>query len=339
MRGRHFGFLVSLSAVWITARVGFLSISPPPEVTDQAKERQAALPRRAKAFAAIAEDRIPPQPAVHLPKADKSDLAPTRTSWGPSAILPEPGRPLSAAVRLDRDEQPQKLAQPFLIPTTTKAHKASPLTVYAYSFIRARTSGPAPLGSSQYGGSQSGIIATYALAPFGDKDHARLAVLLRGAIAHDNAAERELAAGLRWHPVRNVPLNLTAERRFRHARSDAFAAYAAGGVSEAKLPLDFRLDAYAQAGFVTRKNGGAFFDASARAERSVADVGAIPVRAGVGIWAGGQEDIFRIDAGPTISGDVLVANTRLRISADWRFRIAGNAQPAAGPALTLSTAF
>ena len=47
----------------------------------------------------------------------------------------------------------------------------------------------------------------------------------------------------------------------------------------------------------------------------------------------------RLDIGPTAGGTLRVGKASLRLSADWRFRIAGNASPGDGPALTLSTAF
>lgn len=336
MRGRHFGFLVSLCAVWIIARVGFLSILPPAGTIVRIGEAPPELPTSARAVAAARQDWTRYSQAAPLSARATHILERFAELQSSGAILSEPVRPSQIGGDLRPDEPSQRLAEPRII---TAAAKASPLAIYAYSFVRARGSSGAPLGSGQYGGSQSGIVATYALSRFGDTDKAKLALLLRGAIAHDNIAEREVAAGLRWHPLQGMPFSLTAERRFRHARSDAFAAYVAGGVSEFRLPLDFRLDAYAQAGFVTRKDGGAFFDASARAERGIADVGGVPIRAGAGLWAGGQEHVFRIDAGPTISGQIPIADTRLRLSADWRFRIAGDAQPASGPALTLSTAF
>jgi hypothetical protein len=125
----------------------------------------------------------------------------------------------------------------------------------------------------------------------------------------------------------------------RNRRADAFAVYAAGGITQAALPHEFRLDAFAQAGVVSGQDGGAFFDLTGRAERRLARVGTAPVTLGGGIWGGGQAGIFRIDAGPTIGTEIDLGPANMRIHADWRFRIAGDAAPASGPALTLSTSF
>ncbi len=62
-------------------------------------------------------------------------------------------------------------------------------------------------------------------------------------------------------------------------------------------------------------------------------------RAGAGLCGGGQSGVFSIDVGPTVRTDIAIARTNLRLSADWRIRIAGDAAPASGPAMTLSTSF
>jgi hypothetical protein len=43
--------------------------------------------------------------------------------------------------------------------------------------------------------------------------------------------------------------------------------------------------------------------------------------------------------GPTATLDLPLAGGSGRLSADWRFRLAGTATPGSGPALTLSAGF
>ena len=203
--------------------------------------------------------------------------------------------------------------------------------IYAYSFWRNGDRAPV-LGFGEYGGGQSGVIATYAVAP-------QISLLARAAVAHGRLSEREIAAGLRWLPLPNRAFTLTAERRFRNARGDAFAFYAAGGKSGLRLPLKFRLDAYGQAGYVTGTDGGGFFDAQARASREIASLGNTALNVGGGVWAGGQEDVARLDVGPTVGTNIKLGVASIRVDADWRFRIAGDSRPTSGPALTLSTNF
>ena len=166
-----------------------------------------------------------------------------------------------------------------------------------------------------------------------------LALLVRAAVAHDNLDEREVALGVRWRPIKKFPVSVTAERRFRHDRKDAFAIYAAGGVSDVQLPLKFRAESFAQAGVVSGKDAGPFFDAFVRSDRKVVSAQAVQIHAGAGAWAGGQRGAARLDIGPSLRTDILVGGAKLRLNLDWRFRVAGNATPGNGPALTLSTGF
>jgi hypothetical protein len=101
----------------------------------------------------------------------------------------------------------------------------------------------------------------------------------------------------------------------------------------------FSLDTFGQAGVISGRGGGFFFDAQARAEREILGLGQLPFTAGGGIWAGGQKGVSRIDIGPTISTNIKFGEGRVRLNADWRFRVAGNAKPGNGPAVTLSTSF
>lgn len=214
-----------------------------------------------------------------------------------------------------------------------------PVHFYGYSFVRKSSASGLTAPGGQYGGSQSGFIVTWdILPPRRGQDRPRLALLARGAIAHGDRSDREFAAGVRWHPLPRLPLSLSVERRFRPERPDANAAYVAGGTSLA-LPRAFRLDGYAQAGFVSGPSAGPFFDMSMLADRKITGVAGGTVRAGAGLWGGGQSGTFRIDIGPAVRTDIAVAKATLRLSADWRIRVAGDAAPASGPTMTLSTSF
>lgn len=342
MRGRHFGFLAILCTTWVTARVGILMIlhpnavqSPVPHLLDNGQStRHAAAPPL---------NGWPPPPdqkccADSIDPPSRVDRSDGRPKTG--ALLRPADLVMVDAATLLRSVSPGIWVGS--LPDPKPGHKKSKparLRVYAYSFWRADSSGQSLTSGGQYGGSQSGFIATYDIARLGRNDTPKLALIARSAIAHDDLRERELAAGLRWWPLAKGGFSLTAERRFRNGRPDAFAAYVAGGKSDIALPLKFRLDSYGQAGFVSGDSGGPFFDAAARAERPLAMIAKTPIAGGIGIWAGGQEDLLRVDIGPTIRADLDIGKVPLRLHADWRFRIAGDARPASGPALTLSTAF
>lgn len=334
MRGRPFGFLGTLCTVWIASRVGFLSALP--VISGQI----ATAGQSSRNQGLSVENRIAVLP-VALAAIECCERPQTaqivRAIWlRPQSIVavevPKASAPSAIPPLLNIAAQaPSRLA---IWPAPVSPTPQSAFNLYTYTFHRSGSRAGGLDGSGQYGGSQSGFVATYSLA----RDEG-VAVLVRGAIAHDRLAERELAAGLRLRPFRSLPISITAERRFRHGRRDAFAVYLAGGKSGVALPLGFKAEGFAQAGVVSGKDAGAFFDFAARAERSLTAIDKGPVTAGAGIWGGGQEGIFRIDAGPTIGAEIPLDKSRLRVSADWRFRIAGDAHPASGPALTLSTSF
>ncbi|MEY4620515.1 MAG: hypothetical protein RIS65_1687, partial [Pseudomonadota bacterium] len=167
----------------------------------------------------------------------------------------------------------------------------------------------------------------------------RLLLMGRASVAHGRVRERELAAGVRWRPVARIPVQIIAERRFREDRPDAFAALVAGGRSDITLPLGFRLDGYGQAGFVSGQGGGPFADVAAHAHRPIAQSQRASFAIGAGIWAGGQDNVMRMDVGPNIRAHVTAGGALFQLDASWRVRVAGNARPDNGPAVTLSTSF
>jgi hypothetical protein len=196
------------------------------------------------------------------------------------------------------------------------------------------------LGNGQYGASQSAVIAAIPVLRFsGNASLSRLLLMGRASVAHGRVRERELAAGVRWRPVARIPVQIIAERRFREDRPDAFAALVAGGRSDITLPLGFRLDGYGQAGFVSGQGGGPFADVAAHAHRPIAQSQRASFAIGAGIWAGGQDNVMRMDVGPNIRAHVTAGGALFQLDASWRVRVAGNARPDNGPAVTLSTSF
>ncbi len=169
-------------------------------------------------------------------------------------------------------------------------------------------------------------------------DAIRLDLQFRTAITPQSNGEREVAFGLRWQPMKSLPLRIIAERRFRDKQPDRFAIAVAGGTSSLHLPAGFKLESYSQAGWVDGPDSSWFFDASAQATKPVFQDKKASLSLGVGAWAGGQRDAQRLDIGPRLDLS-LSPKVPLRLSADWRFRLAGNAAPENGPAITLSSSF
>ena len=105
-----------------------------------------------------------------------------------------------------------------------------------------------------------------------------------------------------------------------------------GGVYERALPLRLTLDAYLQGGVVGTHSRDPFVDGGVAATRPVYR----QFSAGFGIWGGAQPKLYRVDAGPRLS---IRVRSNLKVHVDWRQRLAGNALPGSGAALTLAGDF
>lgn len=209
-------------------------------------------------------------------------------------------------------------------------------TLSGWVFVRpmsARTT----LGQGLLGGSQAGVRASWRL----DRD-GRVELYARVVSSGRLGDGVEGAVGASAQPLRALPVRLSVERREQLAGSggqSAFAAFASGGVSDAALPLHFRLDGYAAAGVVGVRRRDLFAEGSATVRRRIVEVGPVEVDAGMGAWAAVQPDLERIDVGPSVSARWRVGELRPRLSVDWRHRVLGDAAPDTGVAITLAADF
>jgi hypothetical protein len=203
------------------------------------------------------------------------------------------------------------------------------LTTWALLRGRGLTGSANTLASgSSLGGSQAGARLAYRFTP-------QVAAVLRTS---NTVGQRggEVALGARVQPVRGIPIWVTAERRQRLGRygggRNAFALFFEGGLWDRPLPANFRLDAYLQGGVVGFKSRDAFIDGAVTATRPVYR----NFSAGLGIWGGAQPGVYRVDAGPRVTMKV---RDNVRVHFDYRQRLAGNAEPGSGPAVTLAGDF
>jgi len=190
-----------------------------------------------------------------------------------------------------------------------------------------------------YGRSQAGAVVRYSLAPASPM---RPLAHLRASAALVGSRESELAAGVSARPLAGVPVRLVAEARANDtARGTRFrpAAYAVTEFPPLELPLGARGEAYIQGGYVGGTFPTAFIDGQARVERPLVRTGGAEVSTGVGAWGGAQRGSARLDIGPTAAVSFRLGDARGRLAADYRFRIAGEAEPASGPAVTVSAGF
>lgn len=217
----------------------------------------------------------------------------------------------------------QSLPQPIL------QARLDRLQLSAWALLRGQQ-GPAGLATGgTLGGSQAGARLTYHLSPL-------LAASLRSSSPVGGARGGEVAAGIKVTPFRSIPISLTAERRQAIGSTgggrSAFAMFVEGGVYQRPIAWGFDLDAYAQAGVVGIRSRDLFADGAFTLTRPLYG----RLSAGFGMWGGVQPGLYRVDAGPRLSAKV---RDNMRVHLDWRQRMAGNAEPGSGPAVTLAADF
>jgi hypothetical protein len=280
------------------------------------------------------------RPAAGEPRrSERAPLLAARTVRSRPRPFPPPPFPALAAARSAAPALRRSAVRPF--PEPPGALPAEPgqvsatarrWSVSAWSFVRTGGS-PALADRGLLGASQAGARLAFRL----NRDASRpLALSFRLSSPLERAAGAEAALGLDWKPDRRLPVHLLAERRQalgREGRS-AFAASLHGGVGD--LPAGpFRIDAFAQAGIVGARSRDRFADGSLRLSLPLGG----RVRFGAGAWAAAQPGLARLDLGPQAALRLPVAGRALTVSADWRMRVAGNAEPGSGPTLTLSSDF
>lgn len=244
------------------------------------------------------------------------------------ARRPDPGVPAAAPMLAVADPRPAALPR---------------WSLDGWVLLRQGTTGSVVPGRPSYGRSQAGAVARYDLAP---SSRLRPQAYLRASAALSGVREREVAAGVSGRIVPDLPLRFAAEVRAGEAGDGLRVRPAAFAVTELPplgLPLGIRGEAYAQGGYVGGAYATAFVDGQARAERPLARVGGSALAAGAGVWGGAQKGAARLDIGPTAAVSFRLgprsSGARGRVAADYRFRVAGDAEPRSGPALTLSAGF
>ncbi len=191
-----------------------------------------------------------------------------------------------------------------------------------------------------YGASQAGAVLRYRLAL---ASAYRPAIYLRTSSSMGQLRETSAALGLSARPLPSLPAYAAIEARLTEQGGRRRFQPAVMAVTELppfSLPAGFRGEAYAQGGYVAGKFATPFADGQVKADRRLFAFGRIETRLGAGMWGGAQKGAARLDAGPSASLALPLGRGMTgRVALDWRFRIAGDAVPESGPALTLSTGF
>lgn len=191
-----------------------------------------------------------------------------------------------------------------------------------------------------YGGSQTGGVLRFRFAP---EDAHRTSLYLRATSALNGVDEKEVALGLSARPVATLPVITAAEMRATRQGSRLYLRPSIFAITELPpfaLGHGFSGEFYAQAGYVGGNSASGFVDGQLRMDRRVVRLGRAELRAGGGIWGGAQKGASRLDVGPGATLRVAGSGSgAVRLGIDWRFRVAGDAAPPSGPALTVSAGF
>jgi hypothetical protein len=203
------------------------------------------------------------------------------------------------------------------------------LQLSTWAMLRATPGLPSLAGTGTLGGSQAGARLLYRFDP-------HIAASLRTSAPINSRRGGEAALGIRYQPFASIPVAITAERRKAFgqygAGRNAFAAFVEGGLYGRSLPLNSSLDAYLQAGIVGAKSRDWFVDGQAAVTRPVWR----NISAGFGVWGGAQPELSRLDVGPRLS---LRMGKGIRVHADYRHKLVGNAQPGSGGVVTIAGDF
>ena len=327
--GRPFRFLATVLGVWIGGRVVLLW----PQIDSVATMVEAIVPPVA-ALAIAPQSRIStptPSTSAKVQLKKLSTAFPQNPPTGPMVV--RPARAAGAAPLAAELPSPQPL--PLLLPERPLPHGTAAASRWRASGWLILRGGAPRVNAAQLGGSQVGGRIGYAL------DAGRHVALSVRAMASLHGRGTEIAAGLDWQPTA-APVHLLAERRIavEGGRSGASMTLV-GGLDPMRVGGAWRLEAYGQAGVIVRDGASVqgFGDGAARLSRPVMDGGVTRVDLGLGLWGGVQRGAGRLDFGPSLAVIVPAGGQRLRVTLDWRQRVAGNAAPGSGPALSVGTDF
>jgi hypothetical protein len=327
-RGRPLRFFAMVVFAWVGVRVAMLwpqagsltaaiqAVLPFARAEPRAPAAVAVQSRAAAPTRQVAPMRLPP--AYRAPLGDEDP----RVQLALMGLV-QYGEPGWAAV----PSAPLALLPPRAVPLPERLDPL-PDRWSLSSWVVARGSGgTAAAPGGQIGGGQAGVRAAWLLAPRQRLvAYGRLTAPLQGR-------GREAALGLEWQPTR-VPVRLIAERRFGLDGNPGGTAL--GAIAGADVEWrGFRLEAYGQAGVVLRRRADPYADGAARGVRIVEARGPVRLGLGAGAWGAAQRDAQRLDIGPSAT----LAVRNLRLALDWRQRVAGEARPGSGLALTLGADF
>ena len=367
--GRPFVGLVAVAAVWILIRfatfqpalpdggipmrLSIVSIpqSPAPVTAEPGSEsvpgrRTLSYPQRVDLRAASTSDAsqagvaYPRRVALEAPTSVEAE--PVRAVSAPTYAAAHGAIFLSVLSRVPNAALPARLASSTVQPGDVAVPRRSirRWSIDAWAFVRQDSSRAGfGLRPGTLGASQVGYVARYSPAP---ESKFKPAIYSRLTKALIDSGETDTALGVQLRPVPALPVNFHGEVRATAVQGRSFvrpAVFATGGFYDVPLGFGLTSRGYVQGGYVGGEFATGFIDGHVLAERRLLDRYGFDMRIGGGAWGGAQQGVSRLDVGPVASYTFTIADKPVRLQADYRFRVAGNAEPADGASITLSTSF
>lgn len=249
-----------------------------------------------------------------------------------------------APAELDQPQQPaaEQFWQPPAVTRSVQIARPRPM-VSTWLAVRGsvgRSGERASLASSgQLGGSQAGARLILPVKSLGKQ--AALNLSARATTALGRSRGQEAALGVTVRREGAIPIEIGIERRIGLDKSgrNAFALVAATGVYDRPVATGMTVNGHLQAGLVGARRRDAFADGAVSLDRQIFSQPSLSLLVGGGAWGAVQPGLSRLDIGPVATLRVSGPAGPVRISAAWRFRVAGNARPGSGPAITIGTDF
>ena len=335
LNARPVRFLLLILSAWVIGRASGHWLWLPETAMEEARETLSSP--------ALAAEETPPHRSAFthamVAAASRGDRPPI-SAWRTRSVLPPLSAPARYGGRIEPSAMPVSAEPPSQGAATPERIALAPAfampvgsrwTVDGWLFLR-NGHGDALGQGGTLGGSQAGLRIARALS-----ETSAIYARISGAI--DRPRQPELALGASWRPLAAMGWSLNAERRVAldDRGRDGFALFAAGGIGPQPIASDWQLDGYAQAGLVGLKRRDGFVDGRLSITRPLVSGQPDRLRFGVTMSGAAQPQVERLDIGPRI--EWRPAAMPLSASLEWLQRIAGNAAPGSGPALTIGTHF
>ena len=345
-KGRPLKVMSLVVAMWVTGRiVAHLPVTKedlsPQSFASAAEPRFAPSRRFSMPLPVVDADvaQSPNRPAAILqasilPPRPIGDFAISTVAKNGTAVGVSPQSNLAVKTSVGSAAATSRVLAPFPTQASASPH---PDGWIAAAWILWRESGGGGTLASQgrLGGSQAGVRVDrhLASAPIG-----RVYAYARASAALERPHDGELAVGAVLRPKLPLPVSIGIERRIALASGgrNAFAIIGTTGIGPIAIAHALMLEGYGQAGMVGLRRRDGFVDGRLTLTH------ALPLRnmaAGMSVSGGAQPGIRRLDIGPVIDVRLTAFRPAPRLSLEWRQRIAGNARPGSGAAITLGADF